>query len=238
MRKLSREDAVETFLKFKEGVLAIIPEENEINNAKVVFKQKDERLKTEPTIKQLMGNSSLNLSVQKEEELIDTKAYLYSLWENHKDKTLPGDVTNLRLKARELIHKNDLNQLHLLWVQEDIRPYVAIELFNYIKEEVEKKVITKQKLDTFDTHSQPERFIPTFDLDNPIAEEVELLHEYQNECSACAKNIPLEECVKRTDEAERIVKKGQEAIVCAWTENIEIRPCIADIILKTINKRN
>ncbi len=141
------------------------------------------------------------------------------------DKLSPEEIVDKRCIAKSLLGITDeensdwIRNVPIIWKKEkELQPFLALVSL----EEIEKIGL--------DVKQERDGLLIT-DITKETVKDNELLQQYFQQCQKCLETIDIGECAKRSERIAKIEKNSDE-LQQLWEEREELRPCIANELLR------
>ncbi|MHA1353614.1 MAG: hypothetical protein ACTSXA_04555 [Candidatus Heimdallarchaeota archaeon] len=136
----------------------------------------------------------------------------------------PNEIIEYKRKAKKLLNTKEVEETFepdYSWIDvflanshdKEIQPFLAKEALIRLEKEMNKEVN--------DNLEVTNEIIPNKDLT-----------AYHTKCLECTKTIKITDCLDKTAIVDKAIKKGKIAISKLWYDREDLRPCIANEILR------
>lgn len=229
--KLDTLDGIRAFFEYKGRIFqlsekSLQQEQGEVINIlqklepQVVGKN-DETIVAEIT--QLTQKDKTIPTLYDSDRIEDLKRFLGEVAQTVDYSLVPTEIIQYKDKAKELIKPEEHDE-NFEWV--DV-------IFQYKDDNIFLPFLAKVVLEKLQHIQEQGKNIKEESPTNTYpVEDKELLEETHQQCIECMKTIAIAECAKNKALVEKTSNKGLEAIQKLWTKDKQLRPCIANQLLK------
>lgn len=168
-----------------------------------------------------LANRLLNIdSIQQLKEKLESMGSQFSNIDDFTDQEISISYTDIPgLKS---------DQIEI--IKEYLESDVVRDVINGMNNEPE--VVSGEKEEIIEVKRLPKMDIKTKQNQQSTFHNNEILLSYQQHCIECMKTIDLDECIKKSKKVVEIIKKGKEEVQNLWNKRKDLRPCIANEILR------
>jgi len=226
-------DGIQSFFKFRGEIfnlsqVELASEKEQVMNdldlrkPQVIGKVKPKKITISHLPKQNEDSTQMNKSVPMKEELLreqlDTLAKTIDL-----DVMVPIKIIEYQRKAKNLLDHAENKKLtgsNYSWVDVFLEHTHDKEFLPFLAKEV-LRLEEEEQLE----------FVPAIEVSDEVIPKVQLLKEHKK-CLECTKTIKVTDCLEKTAVVDQAYKKGNLAIQKIWNDREDLRPCIANELLR------
>ncbi len=175
---------------------------------------------------------------QEQEEVINILQKLEPQVVGKSDETIVAEITQLTQKGETIPTLYDSDRI------EDLKRFlgevaqtvdyslVPTEIIQYKDDNLFLPFLAEVVLEKLELVQEQRKNKGEPHSNNYSVEDKKLLEETHQQCIECMKTIAIAECAKKKALVEKTANKGLEAIQELWVKDKQLRPCIANQLLK------